>query len=238
MTPRLTRVALGGFLALAAGVASNALLLQGKPHVVAKSGVERTLLRTGVQSPKDEEAQAAHAHAAGKPERALRLGQAAPPARDGELAPDASANPDTVRALQRELRQRGYGALASDGVLRLPTRAAIMAFEYDNGLPLTGEASDQLLARVVLGAPGTQRPQGGIEVSSQAAEAVVRGVKRRLRSLGYQISRVDGRLDQETARAIREFEVDKGLVPRGRISFDIVARLKEAPELASAHPGR
>jgi peptidoglycan hydrolase-like protein with peptidoglycan-binding domain len=113
-----------------------------------------------------------------------------------------------------------------------------MAFEYDNGLPLTGEASDQLLARVVLGAPGTQRPQGGIEVSSQAAEAVVRGVKRRLRSLGYQISRVDGRLDQETARAIREFEVDKGLVPRGRISFDIVARLKEAPELASAHPGR
>jgi peptidoglycan hydrolase-like protein with peptidoglycan-binding domain len=237
MTPRLTRVALGGFLALAAGVASNALLLQGKPQLAAKSGVERTLLHSGVHSPKDDEAQAGRAHAAGKPERALRLGQAAPAARD-ELAPDASANPDTVRALQRELRQRGYGALASDGVLRLPTRAAIMAFEYDNGLPLTGDASDQLLARVVLGAPGTQRPQGGIEVSSQAAEAVVRGVKRRLRSLGYQISRVDGRLDQETARAIREFEVDKGLVPRGRISYDIVARLKEAPELASAHPGR
>jgi peptidoglycan hydrolase-like protein with peptidoglycan-binding domain len=238
MTPRLTRVALGGFLALAVGVAVNALSLQGKPQSSARPGLERTLLRNGsVPAPKSGAPQVSRAQAPGKPERVFRFGQFAS-SRDGELAPDTTASPRTVRALQRELRQLGYGALPSDGVLRVPTRAAIMAFEYDGKLPLTGEASDALLARVVLGTPSTPRAQGGAEVGSQAAEAVVRAVQRALRTLGYQIARVDGQLDEETVRAIREFEVDKGLVPKGRISFDVVARLKEAPELASAQPSR
>ncbi len=35
-------------------------------------------------------------------------------------------------------------------------------------------------------------------------------------------------LGEATVQAIREFEVDKGLVPRGRITADLVRRLSEA----------
>ena len=59
----------------------------------------------------------------------------------------ADENSETIRAIQRELRQRGYGAWSSDGVMRPVTRAAIMAYEHDQGLPLTGEASEALLKR-------------------------------------------------------------------------------------------
>ena len=39
----------------------------------------------------------------------------------------------------------------------LATRAAIMAFEHDHGLALTGEASEALLKRILLGAAGRHR---------------------------------------------------------------------------------
>ena len=68
-------------------------------------------------------------------------------------APQGDAGIETVRAIQRELKSRGYGPLAGDGVMGLATRAGIMAFEYDHGLGLTGEASEELLKRILLGAP-------------------------------------------------------------------------------------
>jgi len=69
----------------------------------------------------------------------------------GAAGPQKSdaASPDTIRAIQRELRQKGYGNLAADGTLRPHTRAAIMAYEYDHGLVLTGQASEGLLTRIL-----------------------------------------------------------------------------------------
>ena len=49
-----------------------------------------------------------------------------------------------------------------------------------------------------------------------------------LAALGYQPGRIDGRPGEETVEAIRDFEMDKGLVPRGRVSAELVARLSEA----------
>ena len=58
-------------------------------------------------------------------------------ARAADPAPPSSETPETIRAIQRELQARGYEAGAADGVPRLVTRAAIMAYEHDNGLPLS-----------------------------------------------------------------------------------------------------
>ena len=77
----------------------------------------------------------------------------------------------------------------------------------------------------------------GVSVGESAAvakersphvEHVNRAVQQWLASLGYQPGRVDGMLGESTVQAIREFEVDKGLVPRGRITADLVRRLSEA----------
>ena len=136
---------------------------------------------------------------------------------------------DTIRAIQRELRQRGYGALVSDGSLRLATRAAIMAYEYDHGLPLTGQASETLLARILFGGAPAADPAAAGKVGSAEAQEVVRSVQQSLAALGYQPGAPDGQLQEETIRAIREFEMDKGLVPRGRISAELVAQLAAPP---------
>jgi peptidoglycan hydrolase-like protein with peptidoglycan-binding domain len=57
------------------------------------------------------------------------------------------------------------------------------------------------------------------------AESAIRSVQTSLARLGYKPGRVNGRLTPDTARAIREFEVDQSLPESGRISGPLVARL-------------
>ena len=174
------------------------------------------------------------------PEKRLRAARFKPEGANTEvgsvsgvpLKPEARI--DTVRAIQRELRQKGYGALVSDGSLRLATRAAIMAYEYDHGLPLTGQASETLLARILFGGAPAADPAAAGKVRSAEAQEVVRSVQQSLAALGYQPGAPDGQLQDDTIRAIREFEMDKGLVPKGRISAELVGQLAapSAPKLS------
>ncbi len=144
-------------------------------------------------------------------------------------APDAEGDFETIRAVQRELIQRGYGPIQADGIPGLVTRAAIMAYEHDNKLPLTGEATANLLKGLLLGAApsGEARAEAG-RVRSAQAEHVMRTVQQSLSVVGYQPGRVDGRVGEETERAIREFEMDEGIVPSGRVSAELVTRLARA----------
>jgi peptidoglycan hydrolase-like protein with peptidoglycan-binding domain len=133
---------------------------------------------------------------------------------------------ELTRAVQRELQARGYETGAADGVAGQVTRAAIMGFEHDHGLPLTGAPSQQLLQQIVLGTQGARlgdaRPSAPASVE---AERIIQQVQRTLSRLGYKPGAVDGRLSPATARAIREFEVDQALPESGRISGPRVARL-------------
>ena len=105
-----------------------------------------------------------------------------------------------------------------------------MAFENDHGMALSGEASERLLKRILLGAtdPAGADSSAAGSVRSGHAEQVLRAVQQWLAALGYQPGRTDGRPGEETVKAIRDFEMDKGLVPRGRVSAELVARLSEA----------
>jgi peptidoglycan hydrolase-like protein with peptidoglycan-binding domain len=145
-----------------------------------------------------------------------------------DASPNASANADaeTVRAVQAELNRRGYGPLAADGVMRPAARAAVMAFEHEHRLPLTGEASQELLKQILFGAPPAAGPAGPPEVRSPQAQGVIRDVQRQLASRGYRPGAADGRLSAETIAAIRTFEADQGLVPNGRISAVLLDRLE------------
>lgn len=66
----------------------------------------------------------------------------------------AAAANDVVANVQRLLRDRGYPEVGNvDGKFGPRTRNAILAFEADNSLPLTGTANDQVLAALVKAAP-------------------------------------------------------------------------------------
>lgn len=238
MTPWHARMALGLFGLLAAGVVVNALYLQD-PYAAAAMNVgsaERAPLQTSSIRPGRARGVPAAAAKAKVPHRAAaphrdRVGRMQPNSATATPLPDvagATASSELVRSVQHELAQRGYGPLHSDGILHTPTRAAIMAFEYDHGLPLTGEASDALLARILMGVANAAETPGARNVQSPAAEQVARGVQQSLATLGYAVARADGTIGGETAKAIREFEVDHGLVPTGRISAGLVLRLTEA----------
>jgi peptidoglycan hydrolase-like protein with peptidoglycan-binding domain len=232
MTPRRVRGALCLFLLLAAAVAYNALVRQVRPTPSANLAVEAApppapKLATSALAERAPDGK----DAAGKrPQRAARgkpdLAEIAPAAAAVEPALKADAqSSETIRAIQRELRQRGYGALASDGSLRPATRAAILAYEFDNRLPLTGQASEALLRVLVFGGTLNADPALAGKVRTAEAQELVRAVQQRLTALGYQPGPVDGQLQEATMRAIREFELDKGLVPKGRVSAEVLAQL-------------
>lgn len=133
---------------------------------------------------------------------------------------------EIIRGVQRELNQRGYEAGQPDGVAGLVTRAAIMAYEHDYGLPVTATPGQDLLSRIVLGssAPAPQRVTADQKASGEA-ESVTRSVEQQLMALGYTPGKVDGQADEQMARAVREFEVDQKLPESGRISGPLVSRL-------------
>jgi peptidoglycan hydrolase-like protein with peptidoglycan-binding domain len=139
-----------------------------------------------------------------------------------ELPSDAA---DVTRAIQRELEVRGYETGGADGVAGSMTRAAIMGFEYDHGLVLTGRASQELLQSILLGSSGGRAKPVGSRGQSAEAREVIRGVQTSLAMLGYKPGPADGQLTPESQRAIREFEIDQALPESGRVSGPLVARL-------------
>jgi peptidoglycan hydrolase-like protein with peptidoglycan-binding domain len=226
MTPGQARGALAGFALVLAGATVNAIYLQQG---------ERAPLRDVRQPSRPERkpvVAAPPAHGGAAPEAPLRIARFAPappplPARVG-----ASADPETVRAIQRELAARGFGPLPSDGNLDLATRAAIIAYQQDQRLALTATPSEDLLRRLVLGTPAGTAAPGEEAPAAQGvtteAEAVLASMQRSLVRLGYRPGRADGQLGEETARAIHDFEVDRGMVPKGRITAELVRQLEAA----------
>ncbi len=142
---------------------------------------------------------------------------------DAKAALPADAT-ELTRAVQRELQIRGYETGGADGTLRLMTRAAIMGFEYDHALPMTGKPSQRLLKAILLGAARAARPIGSNGQSSEAAD-LIRSVQTSLIKAGYRPGPATGKLSPETMRAIRAFEADQALPETGRISGPLVSRL-------------
>ncbi len=178
------------------------------------------------------------------PRRFARLrqdaAQASPADRLPEV-PDVEGDAEVIKSVQRELTGRGYGPLVADGVPGLVTRAAVMAFEADNRLPLTGEATGRLLSRLHMSAAQVAQlppdPAAG-KIRSPQAELVIRTVQQSLAALGYQMGKVDGRIGDEVARAIQEFELDEGLAPTGRVSAEVFARLGRVVAAAKPRPAQ
>jgi peptidoglycan hydrolase-like protein with peptidoglycan-binding domain len=145
---------------------------------------------------------------------------------------DAAA---VTRAVQRELQARGYDTGATDGVAGVMTRAAIVGFEFDHGLALTGKPSQELLKSILLGGDGAPAKA---DRRSQSADAtsLIKSVQKSLAERGYNPGSISGQLSPATTRAIREFEIDQSLPESGRPSGQLVARLARSTGRVASSP--
>lgn len=249
LSPFSARFALAAFLAIGGGIASNLLTNQTSDGTSSASRVRPDRLqapldtdrlnqlatdasRGPIEAPEIAPKARRPAHGALQP-TVQRVGSFAPSADKISMASlpgvDAGeARRATAKAVQGELGRRGYEPGPADGTPGLVTRAAVMAYEHDQGLPLTADASPEVLAHL---RHGTSAPGAAIGLDVREpharghAEQVIRAVQSHLGQLGYFASPPDGTQSDETVRAIREFEMDQGLVPSGRISGQLVARL-------------
>lgn len=231
MTPRSMKLVTITFFGLSAALLINLLSLQPTSSVrLAGRGSDRAStpsLTVAAESDSDGKGRVRVAPREAASERKPGLA----PARTINLAtsePTASAGdgPETIRAVQRELQARGYEAGTVDGVPGLVTRAAVLAYEFDHGLSLSAEPSERLLKQILLGEsqPSANPGSGNGEHTAQA-EQVIRTVQQSLANVGYAVGKTDGRMGEETVRAIREFETDQGMPETGRVSGHLVARL-------------
>ncbi len=207
------RLVLIAFPLLCAGVALNLFLLQPRAGRLAT---------VAVITPREGGPQDAAA--------ATKLAAPLPPVAQ-PAAPVSTA--DTVRAIRRELHAQGYEAGAPDGTPDIILKAAILAYEYDHGLALTAEPSEQLLKAILLNGPSTggasaRRAARTTTVGPGAAQ-LIRHVQEALARLGYITAKPDGRWSEDLAHAIRDFEIDQNLPETGRISGQLVARLARPP---------
>ena len=133
---------------------------------------------------------------------------------------------DVTRAVQRELLLRGYQTGGSDGAQTFATRGAIMAFEYDHGMPLTGHPSQPLLKSILLGEGRTKRGAKVSKGQSDDAKELIRFVQEALAGLGYRPGAASGQFNNDTKVAIRKFERDQALPVSGRVSGALIVRLE------------
>lgn len=138
----------------------------------------------------------------------------------------AGPQSDLVRAVQRELQAKGYIRRAPDGALDMSTRAAIWAWEVDNGLPPTAAPSGDLLKALLLGAAVDRRPAPTTQ--PDGVGRLMQHVQMLLKSRTEIDLALTGRFDEATRRAISAFEQRLGLPATGRINAALVLRLENA----------
>jgi peptidoglycan hydrolase-like protein with peptidoglycan-binding domain len=233
MTPRQIRLGLAGLSVIIGSVSFNLLAMQ--PDEARNVRPQRAyrgldaLPGTPSSSIKDRVGTAASTGAVTGKSRVVVTEAAAATTADAPPAGGAAAGAQAAltRSIQHALADRGYAAGDSDGAIDVVTRAAIMAFEEDYGLPLTAEPSKSVLdalrtLREPMKVAASQAVRPGPE-----AEGLIRTVQQTLEGLDYRPGVADGRLGEATASAIRNFEKTHGLAPTGRITAPLLTKLAE-----------
>ncbi len=216
MTPTAVRLGLFAFTVLTGALATNMFILQPPHRQIASLDAARN--PAAAAAPIVPVAPAVNP-SANVPPLAIETGAVEPLAATEDRF-------DLTRAIQRELKAKGYETGAVDGVAGLVTQGAIMAYEHDANLPLSGQPRQALLQHIILGSADIAPADRGRPTQPSAeAQEVIRAVQRAFRQLGYVTTVPSGQLNDETRRAIRKFETERNLRETGRISGELLARL-------------
>ncbi len=138
---------------------------------------------------------------------------------------------DTVRAIQRELKELRLYPGQLDGKPSPLVHAAIVAYEQAQALPITGEPTQALLRDLIVGPSAVNAPppgQGFGVAQGSAAERLIRDIRQKLIALGYATGGGDGRMNIELIQGIRAFERDNALPQTGRVSAQLLLQLQRS----------
>lgn len=229
------RLLVAAFLAIATAISVNALYFQTPPASAARGAAT---VAQKIKAP-DAIAEAAKADGAKalttsalpdkRPARqekdAQNISQAVGSARPSMIIKAPERQPVAlVRAIQKKLQHFGYKNLPQDGVAGLETRAAILAAEFEQGLPLSGEPADVVLSALYfLEASGRTRLPSSDRFERDAR--LVKDVQDLLAKLGYTSGPINGQFDAWTRDAIRKFETDRRLGADGRLTERILLEM-------------
>ena len=251
LTPFQARLALSSVLLAGTAIATNILYLQDQTTVSSAARAKSEQMKLRAEADRIRRLALEPQEAAGAKPKSLvnmivpipavqeRTGRFAPSAGQLERAAMPATEsemrmPEIVKGIQQKLVQKGYEPGTPDGVTGVVTRAAIMAYEHDHGLQITGEPSDVLLQHMqaasgAKGASGQSAAHAGGAKNrpprSGNAEQITRTVQQSLAQLGYFAGKIDGRAGDDTVRSIREYEMDAGLTPSGRVSAPLLIKL-------------
>ncbi|WP_230534417.1 peptidoglycan-binding domain-containing protein [Microvirga roseola] len=156
-------------------------------------------------------------------------------------------SPAAVRQVQQALNQAGYSVGNVDGQWNQETQSAARNFQQAQGLEPNGRLDVALLNALGLtnqvfnpdiagGAQG--QAQGGLQGQRLAQEtsvgqgtplyaspATVREITQALNNLGYSAGNINGRWQDQTQQAARNFQQAQGLEPTGTLTTSLMAQL-------------
>jgi hypothetical protein len=215
MTPLRARLTLLAIMALFLATAGNALFLQERTRTPSTMWSGRLPPENPtVVSQTLEAASQPAAPPVQAPEAQPAAAQPAPPQPSHTQSPAEPASPRILAALQRELGRRGYAGQLQDQANGL--RLAVLAYEFDNSLPLTGEPTEGLLKLVLFDL--NQAPRGAFADRAEANPRLVIEIQKALLGLGFFRGGLSGRMDQWTSDAVKDFERHRGLILTGRLA--------------------
>lgn len=181
--------------------------------------------------------------------RPAQVASAAPPSSQQSASLPTRAEQVTqvqVRQVQLALREAGFDPGPVDGVMGSRTQAAIRDWQRAQGMPVTGEVTEPLLAafglhtQVAASPPPTrdpastpQRRGGEADLSNSGRlSSYTTAIQEELAQHGYFRGRIGGELSGSLRQAIREYEEDAELPVTGQVSEDLLDHLKFArPEV-------
>jgi peptidoglycan hydrolase-like protein with peptidoglycan-binding domain len=135
-----------------------------------------------------------------------------------------------VQSIQTALNQQGYNAGAADGVFDSVARSAILAYQGDFDLPLTGEPSPQLLTHLASSSlePGAAGVYDGGYVSQVTAIQLNKDIQVELNRLGYNVGVPDGLFGTRTRQAVLSYQKEVGVPQTGEPSRQLLTQLQRS----------
>lgn len=205
MTPFRARLTLSAVLAIFLITATNALFLQDRSRT--RQGLGASSAVSVTQFPAGQ--------AASTPVTASRQADAAQnQQRPTEPAKPADKASRLQAALQRELLRKGYASQTH--LQNFNLSAALLVYEYDSGLPLTGKPTEALLKHLIFDLDPA--PRGPFADRAEADPKLVLATQKALLELGFFSGTLSGHVDVWTANAIKAFEHHRGLPVTGRLN--------------------
>jgi peptidoglycan hydrolase-like protein with peptidoglycan-binding domain len=131
-----------------------------------------------------------------------------------------AASPVVVE-VQQLLTAQGYQPGAVDGLFGTRTENAIRAYQADHRLAVTGEISETLLA--MLRSTGTAAVSPNATLATEGLQLLA--VQTALNQIGYGPIAANGMMSDETANAVRGFQLEYGLTVTGRVDQATIDRL-------------